>query len=67
MFKIVQMQIAKQVMDGKRLLVPCREKLPGVDMQTATGLEGYVELMQKCWAQNPDDRPSFQEVIQKLR
>lgn len=29
--------------------------------------EDYVALMNKCWAQNPADRPRFQDVITALR
>lgn len=36
-------------------------------MSICVGLEGYIELMQRCWAQNPEERPKFQEIIQELR
>jgi len=26
----------------------------------------WTELIQHCWAQNPDDRPTFDEILMKL-
>eukprot|EP00058_Branchiostoma_floridae_P024967 XP_002610457.1 hypothetical protein BRAFLDRAFT_85596 [Branchiostoma floridae] len=31
------------------------------------GVETVNQLMQACWSQSPDDRPSFQECVDKLR
>ncbi|WPT17579.1 Putative serine/threonine-protein kinase drkA [Picochlorum sp. SENEW3] len=31
------------------------------------GYEAYVELMQRCWDQNPEKRPLFPEIIARLR
>lgn len=28
---------------------------------------GYRDLMERCWAEDPDDRPSFTEVIKSIR
>jgi len=28
---------------------------------------GWGDLMQRCWAQNPDDRPCFAEVVSELK
>lgn len=30
-------------------------------------LEGYLELMRRCWAQDPVERPTFGEVAGVLR
>ena len=27
----------------------------------------YKNLIEDCWAHNPDDRPSFDEIVQRLR
>ena len=27
----------------------------------------YAELVKKCWSPNPDDRPTFDEIVEKLR
>ena len=29
--------------------------------------EAYLALMQRCWAQDPADRPAFAEIIGELR
>ena len=31
------------------------------------GYEAYVDLMVRCWDQNPESRPAFPEIISKLR
>jgi hypothetical protein len=31
------------------------------------GLEAYVALLQRCWAQAPEERPDFQHVARELR
>ena len=60
-------QLASRVMAGERLEVPPREALPGPDTPGWAGLDGYVALMQHCWAQAPEDRPSFQDIVVALR
>jgi hypothetical protein len=55
------------VTEGGRLEVPDRSELPGPDTMTFDGLETYVALMRRCWAQRPEDRPAFQEIISDLR
>jgi hypothetical protein len=30
------------------------------------GLDAYISLMQRCWAQAPADRPTFHQVTQEL-
>ncbi|PSC74168.1 Serine threonine-kinase CTR1 [Micractinium conductrix] len=52
-------QLVSLVVGGGRLEVPPRGALPGADTPTFTGLEAYLALMRRCWAQNPCDRPSF--------
>ncbi len=58
------MQIASQIIEGKRLMVPNRSDLPG---DLFGGLDRYIGLMQKCWAHQPLDRPSFAQIIGELR
>jgi hypothetical protein len=31
-----------------------------------TGLEAYISLLQRCWAQAPADRPTFHQVVREL-
>jgi hypothetical protein len=31
------------------------------------GLDAYIALLQRCWAQQPEQRPSFREVARELR
>lgn len=61
---IVCVQIAKMVIDGERLEVPLAVALPGGGFE---GLPDYVQLMQRCWAQDPVERPSSNEIITALR
>ena len=58
-------QIGKDVRAGRRPLLPADPgALPG---GTFPRLPAYLELMQRCWAQRPEDRPSFVEVVAVLR
>ena len=61
--------VAHTVGNGGRLGIPPRWELPGPD-NAAFGpqrMDAYIDLMQRCWAQNPYDRPSFGEAIRELR
>ncbi|KAK3234052.1 hypothetical protein CYMTET_55678 [Cymbomonas tetramitiformis] len=42
-----------------------RPKVPDCDNHQAPA-DGWSELMQHCWAENPENRPTFSEVSQKL-
>ena len=59
--------LASHVLAGGRPEVPPREALPGPDTAAFAGLEDYVELMQRCWSQAPQDRPTFQHIVPALR
>lgn len=48
-----------------KLLLPPYPK--NVTVQTWSELDAYVRLVQRCWAQLPQDRPTFKEVITDLR
>lgn len=61
-------QLVSYVAGGGRLAVPPLEALPGGDTATFAGLLGsYCALMQRCWAQDPSQRPTFQCVVPELR
>lgn len=63
-----QFQIPGIVMGGWRLEVPGNKgELPGYGAKAFRGLDGYIALMKRCWAQKADDRPRFGEVIAELR
>lgn len=59
-------QLVPVVMGGGRLEVPPRSCLPGSDTAAFPGLDAYVTLLRRCWAQNPLDRPAIQEVAAEL-
>lgn len=60
-------QVVTVVTEGGRLPIPSRNELPGPDTQNFAGLDAYIALMRRCWAHEPEDRPSFQEIISVLR
>lgn len=60
-------QVVTIVTEGGRLELPPRERLPGPDSQTWGELDAYKALLTRCWAQAPDDRPRFKEIITDLR
>ena len=53
-------------MEGGRLEIPAPEALPGAD-KGWPGLGAYLDLLRACWAQAPQDRPTFAQVIAALR
>ena len=59
--------IVSQVTSGKRLTVPDANTLPGPDSGSWPKLGEYVALMERCWAQEPADRPNFEQVMTELR
>jgi len=61
-------QLIKHVAAGGRPPVPPRQELPGREGGgEAGGLDAYMALMRRCWAQAPEERPSFQDVVDILR
>ena len=57
-------QVTKSVIEGQRLPFPPPEQLPG---GTFEGLEGYCALIERCWAQDPAQRPTFAAIVNDLR
>lgn len=69
---VALMQVAKHVMKGGRLPAPTPDQLPGPGgnfqvPDQAGGLVLYLALMGRCWAQRPEDRPTFTDIITSLR
>ena len=61
--------IVGQVLQGERPPIPPLEELPGMGLGVARlqpHVEQYIELMKRCWAQEPGDRPTFDEVANEL-
>ncbi|PRW05806.1 Serine threonine- kinase CTR1 [Chlorella sorokiniana] len=60
-------KVIAAIRQGGRPEVPRREALPGPDTAGWAGLDDYVQLMRECWAQSPEDRPSFDDAVARLR
>ncbi|KAK2078096.1 hypothetical protein QBZ16_003964 [Prototheca wickerhamii] len=60
-------QVVALVNEGGRPAIPERAALPGPDTRDWEGLDGFTDLIRRCWAQNANDRPTFAEIIPILR
>lgn len=60
-------QLVRFVAEGGRLEFPEPSKLPGPGSGEFEGLQDYIALVNRCWAQDPKDRPSFQQIVDDLR
>lgn len=54
------------VSGGERLPVPPCDSVPGAAPDPEL-YEAYVALIRRCWAQRPEERPGFAEIIQELK
>ena len=66
------LQVADHVLSGGRPVVPPIAELPGAGSPqfakfAASCLDAYVQLMQRCWAPTPADRPTMDVVATELR
>lgn len=62
--------IVSTIQKGGRLPVPDLATLQsrwGPGSSSCTKLDKYIALMQRCWAQDPGQRPAFAQVIHDLR
>ena len=57
-------QIYKDISSGGRPPIPEPGSIPGGGFP---GLPAYLALMQRCWAEQPAERPAFAEVVAELR
>ncbi|PRW57024.1 Serine threonine- kinase CTR1 [Chlorella sorokiniana] len=60
-------KVGATIRRGGRPEVPPKEQLPGPDTAGWAGLDAYVQLMRNCWAQQPGERPTFDEVVSRLQ
>lgn len=59
-------QLVHMVSGGERLAIPPREAVAGATPSPEL-YDTYVALIRRCWAQQPQERPGFAEIIQELR
>lgn len=65
---VLVVQIVSAVLGGRRLELPPADQLPGFPVGgPPDGLQSYVDLMERCWAQDPQKRPTFDQIIPELR
>lgn len=50
-----------------RPLIPDAEAAATLPGGTFAGYEAYASLMRRCWAEEPQERPTFEEVAAELR
>lgn len=60
-------EIARHLREGRRPEVPPPDALPGQGMAVAPGLDTYCQLMRECWAQAQEGRPTFADIVPRLR
>jgi hypothetical protein len=60
-------QLVHMISAGERLPLPAREAVAGAAPPDPELYDAYVALLRRCWAQQPQDRPGFAEIIQDLR
>lgn len=61
-------RIIQGVVQGQRPPIPKKKKLPGFKgEQLPPSLDAFIALMKRCWAQDPEERPSFGHVAAELR
>lgn len=64
MLVVADLQVVAMVTDGQRPEIPEASALPSPSFG---GMPEYLALMAECWAQREADRPTFGNVIARLR
>lgn len=59
--------IVSAITRGVRLEIPPRNELPGPQSGNWVHLDSYIQLMQRCWEQQPSARPTFEEIGNQLQ
>lgn len=59
------LQVSATVVEGGRPAIPSPEAVPG-GASSPKGLPTFLQLIERCWAQNPQDRPSFVDIVGEL-
>jgi hypothetical protein len=61
-------QSNSSVQEGIRPQLPSSlADIPGSKVrEVPLGAEDYLDLMQKCWHQSPESRPSFEQIVSQL-
>lgn len=60
--------VVSAVLNGGRLELPAPDTpLPGPGPLPPAVMQAYVQLLQRCWAQEKLERPTFQAVVEALR
>lgn len=60
-------QVQATVCRGGRPTVPSAEELPGPAPLSPNTVPAFIALMEACWAQAPEERPSFVAIEDSLR
>lgn len=66
-FPSPHVQLVTLVVGGGRLEIPPRDRLPGYDTAAFSGLDAYVALLKRCWAQNPCEQHPCQRCRGHLK
>jgi serine/threonine protein kinase len=52
---------------GQRLNIPEASALPGPASGEWSQLQLYTSLIERCWAQDPAERPTFEQIMNELQ
>ena len=61
------LQIIMCLSQGKRPPIPQPAELPGPGSSDWQGLPAYHALMEECWSEDPEQRPAFVAIVDRLQ